>query len=299
MHRAFAILLVLLSSLHAKTIKWYCDPQSINLTSSGSPMDGSFRFELGVFKNGFAPTLSNTAQWSANWAPAQRASYNEDTKLFTRQYTVTNNQTPFTSGSAAYVWGFGGASGNEWILFRGANWLWPVSDPLDPVALEWDVSNANVAICGSINTSGSPFLMKTAVISGSAPPSTTYAQWQADELSGVTLNGPEDDADGDGIKNILEFVFGTDPTRRGSLPQTSVSIVHAGGQDYLQISVPRRADHAATLTFQVSTDLVTWQSGSSFTEVIESGASFLVVRRSSPLTAASPRAFMRMNAVAP
>lgn len=298
MLRLIASFLLLLSfSLHAKTIKWYCDPGSNNRTSGGLAMDGSFRFELGVFKNSFVPTSANTAQWAVNWAPAQRALYNASTQLFTRQFTVSSNQTPFVQNAAAYIWGFGGANGNEWILLRASSWLWPQPDALDPFALEWNVADANQVICGSINANGA--LMQSALIANSVPPATSYAQWQGEELSGVAQNAPEQDADGDGIPNVLEFVLGSPPQVPNVLPSTPVSVLRDGGADYLQILIPRRADRTATMRVERSTNLVDWTSGASVTQVTAETPLSLTARSLLPIDGNQPRQFLRFVAQIP
>jgi hypothetical protein len=265
-------------SMDARAIQWFCGSQTVNLSSDGLPMDGGFRFELGVFAAGFTPTAANTAQWSMNWTAAQRVVYNSTNKVFTGQYTVTSNAAPFTQGANAYVWGFGGRAGNEWILFRAPSWTWPVPDPMNPAALSWNAKDATQIVVGSIHLSGNPFLMQSAAVVNSVPPSSTYAQWRNEELSGVALNGPEDDADGDGIKNVLEFVFGTRPKVADSLPPVVNAVVGTGVDRAMQLSIPRRLDRSASLSIDYSPDLVSWASAMVGATVVSNGADAWVLR---------------------
>lgn len=277
----------------ARIVRWFCNPMSVNQTAAGETMNGSFRFELGVFTGGFVPTSANTSQWAANWVSAQRAVYNETNRFFTAEHVVTANAAPFTSGIQAYVWGFGGTRGDEWILFRASNWNWPTADPLNPVALNWNTSAATQVIVGSINSSGEPYLMRTAVVSSSLPPPTTWAQWQAESLDGVALNGPSDDADGDSIRNDLEFVFGLDPRKPDTLPATSTEVVILGNERFLRVGIPRRADRIASLVVQLSTNLTTWSSGPAYTVVESSAPSLLTVRSLIPIDGTMKMQFMR------
>lgn len=283
---------------HAETIKWfgYCPTGSDNITSAGSPMGGSFSFELGVFKNAFVPSDSNTSQWAANWVAAQRVTYNAQNKVFTGQFTVTNNTAPFTIGAAAYVWGFqGGVAASEWILFRKSTWTWPAPNPTDPFGLDWDAATATTVL-GSINAGGSPFFMRSAAVTDGASPTTTWQQWQAAELAGEPLNGANDDPDHDGTLNLMEYVFGTLPKQAGAPPSTPVEIVTVTGQRYLQITIPRRIDHPATLTVQVSSNLAIWNSGPSSTLTVSNTPAALVVRDLTPLSPGVPQRFIRLKA---
>ena len=277
----------------ARIISFYCSPMSVNQTASGASMDASFRFELGVFTGGFVPTSANTSQWAANWVSAKRAVYNETNRFFTAEHRVTSNAAPFTTGALAYVWGFGGTRGDEWILFRATAWTWPTANPDNPVLINWNASAATQVIVGSINSSGSPYRMRTATISDSLLPSTTWPQWQAESLEGVALNGPSQDADGDGIRNDLEFVFGLDPLKPDTLPPTSTGVATLGNERFLRIGIPRRADRPASLVVQLSTNLTTWSSGPAHTVVESSTPSLLTVRSLVPIDETTPKQFLR------
>ncbi len=295
-------LAVLVQPLVAQeSIIWNSEANAVNLTSGGAPMDGSFRFEIGVFADGFTPTPANMAEWSQNWHAAQRVAYDPISKRFSGSITPDHNDSPFTSGKAAYVWGFSGnSSSGEWILFRSSAWVWPevLSIPGPPLFSDWFAKDATPVV-GQINASGSPFLMKSAAVAGVVPPRTTWAQWQADQLTGEPLNGPTADPDRDGQSNLLEYVFGTPPRQAGAAPAMSVTLAESGGQKFLQISIPRRIEHPATLAVEVSSDLALWQSGSSHTEVLADTPAALVVRDKTPLGAPAAKRFMRLRASLP
>ncbi|BCU77643.1 hypothetical protein llg_23580 [Luteolibacter sp. LG18] len=288
---------MIVSCASARNIRWFCNPLTTNLTSTGATMDGSFRFELGVFANGFTPTAGNTASWAANWVPAQRTLYNATNRLFTEEYTVVDNTAPFAVGAVAYVWGFGGPTGSEWILFRASTWTWPQADPLNPIALSWNASSATQVIVGSINATTPPSLMRSAAVSSSAPPPTPWPQWQGEMLVGTSQNGPNDDPDGDGVPNALEFILGTDPQLPDRGSAITTAIVEAGGQNYLQLGLPRLSDRTATVVPEVSTDLILWSSGGSVTSVIAATPSLLTVRVLSPVVAGTTRQFVRFRVV--
>ncbi|MCW1885554.1 hypothetical protein OKA04_12515 [Luteolibacter flavescens] len=282
----FFLVMVLMEVSGARTIQWFSDAQNVNVDSGGAPMDGGYRFELGVFAAGFTPTTANTAQWAANWSAAQRLIYNPVTQRFTGQYTVTSNVAPFTVGANAWVWGFGGRAGNEWLLFRAPSWTWPAPDSTNPSALSWNAKNATQVVAGSIQSSGSPSLMRTVAVTNGAAPSTTYARWRDEELNGVVLGGAEDDADGDGIPNVMEFVFGTRPMTPDTLPPVTTSL-GAGG--VIQLSIPRRLDRLANLSIQSSPNLQTWGSASAEATLVSNGSAAWVV--SFPISSSGRRFF--------
>lgn len=270
-----------------------------NLTSDGRPMDAGFRFELGVFEGAFVPTPANTAEWAAKWHRAgDREPYLSGSSAVAGNYRVPSNQMPFTAGRKAYVWGFrGGPVSGEWILLSAAGWLWPsVVDgaPPAPGFRQWFATEATPVI-GEIYSSGSPFLIKSAAVGNASPPATSWDEWQKDNLAGVTLKEPDDDADEDGTANLLEFVFGTTPT----LANPPVAMPMSLDSGHLVITIPRRIDHPAILTMEVSGNLVDWVWGTTATETLSDGPAARVVRVLAPLDTANPRRFIRLRAVLP
>jgi hypothetical protein len=276
------------------TIFWNSEANKFNLTSAGQAMDGGFRFELGVFDDGFVPSPGNVADWAAHWTAAQRRPYDAANKLFSGSHIPPDNNTPFAVNAPAYVWGFRGDGViNEWILFRAVSWTWPDASSF-PYFEEWFAKDAT-AIVGEINSTGNPFLMKFAAVANAAPPATTWDQWRAEFLDNEPLDGPGDDPDHDGTPNLLEFVFGSPP--RSANPPTATPVALVSG--HLEITIPRRIDRRTNLVVEVSGDLANWFSGPPHTAVLTDSPAALVVRDLTPFDAAHPRRFMRLRAAPP
>jgi hypothetical protein len=300
-NRAAKILILLAScclQLQAQ-IFYESDPGAVNLTSDGQPMGSDFHFEIGVFTGTFVPTAANVGEWATYWRSAQRSPYSTVSKRFADSFEVTENTAPFTIGKTAYIWGFRGDAGaGEWILFRAPSWTWPGPTGFPPVFYQWFASEAT-AVIGSINPTGSPYLMKSVSVNNAAPPSTSWAEWQGELLGGVALSAPGDDPDKDGISNLIEYVFGSSPVQANPPQPTSLSITEIAGQRYLQLSIPRRVDRSASLTVEVSDDMIQWNSGAGVTTVVESGPANWVVRDLEAIDQSRPKRFMRLKAALP
>lgn len=289
-HRICLISSLLCMKLLAQVpIPWSSPFNAINQNSFGAPMDATFVFELGVFTGTFIPTSSNTTSWAANWNKADQSAYSVSGARFASVHNAVGNVAPFTVGKPAYIWG---RSGSQWILFRAPSWTWPNASFPAPALTPWTANAATVTtIVGTINSSGSPFLMRSAAV-GNTP--LTWAQWQAGLLNGVSLNGLLDDPDKDGVSNLFEFAFGGSPTIPGAAPSLPVTLRTIDTSSYLSIRVPRPVDRAVTVAVQVSSDLVVWNEGETFTELVEDNANDFVVRDRTPLAPGNPQRFIRI-----
>jgi hypothetical protein len=118
-----------------------------------------------------------------------------------------------------------------------------------------------------------------------------FASWIAGTFANgvVSLQGPNDDDDGDGIVNLLEYAFDTDPTVGSPVPLAHADgIVSAHGQpvvstinglDHHAVFL-RRMDHASsglTYTVQFSADLSAWADSGEIPTVIASDATIEAV----------------------
>ena len=277
------------AGLRAEQLQWFSDANAINRDSSGALMGSDFEFQLGVFTDDFEPTAANAASWPLFWTPAQSASYSTVTKRFAGAYEVYGNTPPFEEGVKGWIFGRrDGPTGSDWILFRANDWLWPALAPFNPINIYWDAKDATQVVLGTIHSTGTPLLMKSASV-------RSYAQWRVANLTGEALDDPEDDPDLDGVSNLLEFVFGTGPKAAAAPVPTPVAL----DSGHAVISIPRRIDHLAVLTVEVSGNLADWNSGPSHTEIVENSVAALVVRDLTPLNSANPKRFIRLKATLP
>lgn len=99
---------------------------------------------------------------------------------------------------------------------------------------------------------------------------TPYNAWKiqhfsASELSNPVISGDGADPDGDGITNLAEYALGTDSRTAGvnGLPVTGQVLV--SGNSYQTLTYTKvLANTDVSYVPQVSSDLVTWNSGSSY-----------------------------------
>lgn len=280
------------------TIYWQSPLNRTMFTSDGKPWGRGFHFELGSFKNNFVPTTANTAQWATNWVPAQRIGLaNANNNSFVGTYVFTNNPVPFTNGAKAYIWGFRGSEvSGEWFLAEKSDWKWFNAEDA-PLPKTFSTGSAN-AIVGTINTNAdAPFHIKTAAITNALPPVTSWPDWATEELGQVPTSGPSGDLNTNKITDAWEYALNS-PTS-GQTPNAAkwLQWAEVNGGKYLEIHIPRRRDHAASFTVEVTSDLVNgpWISGPEVTEIVADTPSALVVRDKIPLGQGADRRFMRVK----
>ncbi|MDA7790198.1 lamin tail domain-containing protein, partial [Akkermansiaceae bacterium] len=108
----------------------------------------------------------------------------------------------------------------------------------------------------SLNPGGTPGVVN------SVPP----IDWRADyfseaELLDATISGSLADADSDGVSNLLEHVFGTDPRDASSIDLPSVAIVGDGGETYAELSYRLRQGLTGfRIRIEASSDLAEWRN---------------------------------------
>lgn len=283
-----AVLLV--ATVRAERIRYFCDAASTNQNSSGAAMDAGFHFELGVFDAGFTPTVSNRHDWLNHWNAAQGTSYNVSNSRFIGEFEVSDNTAPFTIGAVGWIFGRKvEVAGDEWILFRAADWTWPEAPFFpDPEAIiNWNPADADIVLAGQVDGDGSPFLMKSERI-------RSFAQWQVAALAGEPLDGAGEDPDLDGVANIVEFFSGTDPLSGASSPVVTVDFTGPGGP-FLRASYPMDPGSLVVATVEASGGLSSWDSAG---VTLEFGASSLLAKDSVPMASASRR-FLRLRVELP
>ena len=288
----FLLTCLLPGVLRAGTVNWSNAFASVNLTSTGVPLDSQMTFELGVFAPGFTPTAANTAQWAANWRQAQVAFYNTSISYFTGSYVVNSNAAPFTAGTKGYIWGHdGNCTNGEWILLSAPNWLWPTQSPLE-LPVNWTVSSASQFVVGQ--GAGSGFAMKTASASGNLP-ATSWDAWRErmftdTQMENISISGPQGDPDGDGVVNLAEYALGGNPMiAGGTAGRINASLTLSGGRQRLTLTIRKRCDRPLGWSAQASFDLVNWPGNSAtLTQTAE-----LLTAVENISTPASTRVFLR------
>ncbi|MCU0797123.1 MAG: hypothetical protein MUF31_14455 [Akkermansiaceae bacterium] len=144
------------------------------------------------------------------------------------------------------------------------------------------------------------------VASGISP----YLEWQESNFTSAEViagTGADDvDADGDGLSNLAEFAFGTNPRVAQAaggfgFAEDGVGVVEIGGERYLQVSIDKGSQAAgAWYAAQFGGGLSSWlpatpgpQSNSVY-EVVEDSPTRYTVRDKTPMTG-TQRRFARIH----
>lgn len=147
---------------------------------------------------------------------------------------------------------------------------------------------------------GTDFLIALSGTGVEAPPAP-YPAWQQQHFGGTagarTASG--EDFDGDGVANLLEFAFGTDPTLVCAGPLCHQGGVITPGLPHMEGTSAvfvRRKDRAAAgiaYTVEFSPDLSTWTAATATPTVLADDGTNEVV--SIPMPTAQPRHFFRVR----
>jgi endonuclease/exonuclease/phosphatase family metal-dependent hydrolase len=139
---------------------------------------------------------------------------------------------------------------------------------------------------------------------------TPFTTWQAREftaaqLANAAISGPTADPDGDGIPNLLEYALNLNPEQASVQGLPTIGQTTINGQQYLTLTYTE-VIAATDITYvpQVSGDLATWNSGSSYTALVsltnngDGVTETAVTQDLTPISSAAPR-FMRLEITKP
>lgn len=111
------------------------------------------------------------------------------------------------------------------------------------------------------------------------------------------------DSDGDGLNDLEEYAFGSDPNLASSANRPSYAVVEEPiGTRYFAQSYTRRTNSWFTdIVVEVSSNLTSWSSGPAFTTTFQittnvNGTEAVIERMNTPISSAS-RGFMRVKVV--
>ncbi|HEY9509615.1 MAG TPA: immunoglobulin domain-containing protein, partial [Verrucomicrobiae bacterium] len=158
-----------------------------------------------------------------------------------RGMTFDSIAYPAQSGSTAGNFFDGNASGNYSGIF-----FWNGSDTVKVIDELDSLDGKAISFVYVADAEGTDLLFYVSFANGQEalyamiPDSAaTFDQWANAFTFPAGQSDPEDDADGDGIKNAFEYYFGSNPTSAVSGAMPTGSSVNVGGQNYPAITFIR------------------------------------------------------------
>ncbi len=127
------------------------------------------------------------------------------------------------------------------------------------------------------------------------PSGVAFADWIAGFDVPPEASGPDDDASGDGVSNLLKYAIGGDPTETtlAGLPLTEIEVI--GGNPYLVLEAHKNpAAMDLSYLVEMSTDLINWNSDPENVVILEEDTAILRARLGASL-GEGPRAFIRLR----
>lgn len=205
---------------------------------------------------------------------------------------------------SAIVWGTHDGSGGTLRAYEAVNVAHELWNSQQNAAR--DALGRYVKFCAPTIANGKVYVSTSAsnlVVYGLlSPPHQLWQQgnFSPTELADPTISGDAADPDGDGIPNLAEYAFNTNPKTANTSGLPVFDTLNVGGLDYLAISYKQVLFNTdITCTVQVSDDLTTWNSGPGFTTLVSTvdngdGTETVTVRDTTPISSATKR-FIRVH----
>jgi kumamolisin len=169
------------------------------------------------------------------------------------------------------------------------------------------------------NGLGAPFTIGITAANGFSPATTqqftlavqsTFTLWQnlnfGTNAGTPSIAGSLADPAGDGISNLLKYALGANPLvpSAQALPVPALAIDPNDSLPHLTLTVSLDASATGiTVSPQVSSDFITWQSGAGFTEIASdstvNGIRTVTYRDTTPSGANAPQRFIRLQVTSP
>jgi hypothetical protein len=93
--------------------------------------------------------------------------------------------------------------------------------------------------------------------------------WAPTSATNDTVSGPDADPDGDGLNNLLEYLYGLSPAQLNAIPQLTPAMEMINSEPHLAVAI-RLSGGASDITVipQLSNDLATWTSNPSVLQLL-------------------------------
>jgi hypothetical protein len=251
-----ACMFVCLNLVHAATvtINYASAGRAGHLQSNSAPLGSDTFVEMGAFSPGFVPTAANRNVWLANWTRLHRVNYHAGLGTFSGVANLESNVSPFTTSNRIWLWVYN--RDGDWCLYSNSSWTWPNTSGVSPRPLNCSPANANIVVAGTVSNSTPRLVCEKVTNAGS--PKVSFTEW-ANSVLPPGLRGKNQDADGDGQSNIMEYALGSDPNRRSEIAQV-VAPRSVAGLQHLGVRVNRGWGTGVNYVVQWSDNLITWHS---------------------------------------
>jgi len=160
----------------------------------------------------------------------------------------------------------------------------------------------NAQTGGNSTTSPSITVNQSTSTQGDDLPDSWKTANGLDPNSTAAVNGPQGDPEKDGLPNLLEYAFNTNPRAATASPvQSSIQVNQSDGLRYLQLSYPHRIGALdLTYTVEVSDDLQAWSSPVGMVQPLSvvptgDGITETITVRVMASTGSNPRKYARLR----
>jgi kumamolisin len=229
------------------------------------------------------------------------------------QFTVT--RTSGTTAGLAVNYSLAGtaASGSDYTALTGTVTI-PAGASSAAIAVNPlfnSQASANRSLQLTLNSSASYLVGSPGAATVTITEPTPYQAWKLNEFGSnayvANIGGDLADPNHNGVPNLLEYAFNSNPIVDGSNPLPTESMVQSSGNSYLAITYTQlNNDPSLTYTVQVTSDLTQqtdqWHSGPAYTTVasqqVNGNTTQVTVRDNTPISQA-PKRFIRVQVTGP
>jgi hypothetical protein len=158
--------------------------------------------------------------------------------------------------------------------------------------------------------SGGSQITVAGVVGFNYPSPTTFSNWQSQnfnstQLTKPSISGATATPAGDGVTNLMKYALDLTPFVPTTTGLPTVGMTNVSGSNYLTLIYTQViADTDISYTVQVSGDLKTWNSGSSYTSTVSTtinsnGTETVVVQDLTPISTSATKRFIQLEVTLP